>query len=653
MTAVPITTPRLLLASDPDEVDRQSEEGLARARELFAEILGEGGPRTLENTLAPYDALRREVAEVSDQGDDLSNLHPEKGMREAGERAHQAAEALQTELALNRDLYEAFAGLDVEGEDEETRYAVFKILRDFRRAGVDRDKATRGRIRELRDAIVAVGQEFERNIREDVRSLRVEPEELDGLPQDFVEAHAPEEDGKVFLTTNYPDLFPVLKYARREDLRCRLYKEYLNRGHPQNLEVLRRLLELRHDLARTLDYPTYADYVTEDKMIGSAGAARAFVDRVADVAGERAQEDYGELLERKRQDDAEAERLEPWDRMYYPEVVRSERHGVDAKAVRAYFPFERVLDGLLTLTSDLFGVRYTRVEDAPVWHSSVHCYDVYEGEERMGRIYLDLHPRKGKFTHAASANIVRGVRETQLPQGLLMCNFPDPRKSKGALMEYSDAETFFHEFGHLLHNIFSGRVRWVENAMDQLEWDFIEVPSQMMEEWVRDPEVLRRFAIHHETGEPIPRELVKKLRAADAVARGLFARRQMSLAALSLGYYTRDPEGLDTTAFAREVHEKYDLLPWFEDTHFQCGFGHLNGYSAIYYTYMWSLAIQKDMFSRFASQDSLLDPAEAVRYRRLVLDPGSSRPANELVEGFLGRAHSFDALETWLNRRPA
>lgn len=653
MATAPLTTPRLLFAPDAETVDGTAEEGLARARRLLGEILQAEGPRTLANTLEPYDALRREVAEVSDQGDDLSNLHPQKEMREAGERAHQAAKALETELSLNRDLYEAFAALDAEAEDEETRYAVFKILRDFRRAGVNRDAATRRRIQELRDAIVAVGQDFERTIREDVRSIQTDPAELEGLPEDFVEAHPPGEDGKITLTTDYPDLFPVLKYARREDLRRRLYKEYLNRGHPENLKTLGRLLELRHDLARTLDYATFADYVTEDKMIESAQAAAAFIDRVAKVAEERAHEDYEEMLGRKRDDAPKAQRLEPWDRLYYPELLRAERHGFDAKAVRAYFPFQRVLEGLLSVTSELFGVRYERVEEPHVWHESVLCYDVYEGETPRGRFYLDLHPRAGKFTHAASANVVRGVRGTQLPQGLLMCNFPDPRKAKAALMEYSDVETFFHECGHLLHNILSGRVRWIENAMDSLEWDFIEVPSQMMEEWVRDPEVLQRFALHHETGEPIPAALVEKLRAAGTVARGLFARRQMSLAALSLRYYTRDPEGLDTTALAREVHETYDLLPWFEGTHFQCGFGHLNGYSAIYYTYMWSLAIQKDMFSRFEARPSLLDPAEARRYRRLVLEPGSSRPASELVEGFLGRPHDFGALEAWLNRRPA
>ncbi len=645
-----IRSPRLLLASTPKDVSDIAEEVLGRARGFLQDILKVKGPRTVNNTMALFDELLREVSVVADQGDSLSNLHPDAEMREAGEKAHQAAKSLETELSLNRELYEAFAALDVEREDEETRYAAFKILRDFRRAGVDKDAATRRKIKELRDEIIAIGQEFERNIREDVRSIKLDgPEELDGLPDDFTSSHPPGDDGKITITTNYPDLFPVMKYARRAEVRRRLQGEYLNRGHPVNIEVLDRLLEKRHQLAKILGYDSYAEYITEDKMIGSAGAASDFVDRVASMAANVATKDYALLLRRKRKDDPKAERLEPWERLYYSELVKAEEHGFDSKALRAYFQFEKVLEGLLSLTSTLFGVRYQQVKDAEVWHESVLAYDVWEDGEILGRFYLDLHPREGKYTHAASAQVVRGAAEVQLPQALLMCNFPDPRKTEGAaLMDYEDVDTFFHEFGHLLHAIFCGRVRWAENDMNCLEWDFIEVPSQMMEEWIKDPDVLQSFAVHYKTGEPIPRDLVSKLRKANAVARGLGVRRQMALAALSLSYYNRNPKGLDTTSLAKEIHSKYDLLPWYEGTHFHCGFGHLNGYSAIYYTYMWSLALQKDMFSVFQKHDSLLDPTVALKYRKTVLDPGSSRPAAEIARGFLGREPRFTAVEAWI-----
>jgi len=215
-------------------------------------------------------------------------------------------------------------------------------------------------------------------------------------------------------------------------------------------------------------------------------------------------------------------------------------------------------------------------------------------------------------------------------------------------MDFSEVETLFHEFGHLLHGLLSGGVRWARNAFGGIEWDFIEAPSQMLEEWVRDPEVLRTFAVHHETGEPVSADLIAQMRRAEAFGRAYEVQRQLLYATLSLLYYTRDAANMDTTAVLREAHSRFPLIPHFEGTHFQCNFGHLNGYSAIYYTYMWSLVIAKDLFSRFRAAGSLLDPAEAERYRDLILGRGSEKPAAELIRDFLGREMQFGPFETWL-----
>ncbi len=650
----PLTRPRYLLATSPEEVKEEAKRALADARKMMGTLLAEESERTVANTLVPFDDLLLRVLEVSQQGDILFNVHPEEGMRETGDQVHQEAQRFLTELTLNRPLYEAFDAVNAASEDEETQYALFKVLRDFRQAGVDRDEATRAKIQELRDEIVAIGQEFDGNIREDTRSIRLESvEELDGLPEDFVASHPPDEQGTIVVTTDYPDLFPILQYANREDVRRRLTWEHLNRGYPVNMQVLDALLVRRRELADILDYDSYAAYVTEDKMIQTAQAAEEFIDRITNLAGLRSKEDYKALLAAKQEDNPDARTLEAWDRLYYGEKVRAAQYNFDSREVRAYLSFENVLEGLLTITSKLFGVRYEAVEDGPVWHPSVRVYDVFEGETHFGRIYLDLHPRDAKYTHAASASVASGVMGVQLPQNLLMCNFPDPSEVEGpALMDHLGVVTFFHEFGHLIHSILSGHRRWAYNTMSHLEWDFIEAPSQLLEDWTWDAEALQTFATHHETGTPIPTELVDRMRGADALGRGLSVRRQMFLAALSLNYYIRDPEGLDTTAVAKALQRKYDILPWYEGTHFQCNFGHLNGYSAIYYTYMWSLVIAKDLFTRFEAEGSLLDPAEAERYRGLVLGPGSARPAAELVEAFLERPPSFEAYEAWINEVP-
>ena len=647
-TDTPLTVPRYLVAADGETLGRLAEDGLSECRRRLAVLSAVSPPRDRENLLVPYDRLLQTLSDLLGQSKFLFDVHPDPAVRGAADKWYQEAERFATDLALNRPLYDALLALDVSAEDPDTRYAVHKILRDFRLAGVDRDEATRIRIKELRDAMTAIGQEFDQTIREDVRSIQLDgPEDLAGLPEDFVKAHPPRADGKVTITTQYPDAIPVLRYAKDPEVRRRLQWEYLNRGHPANLAALSRLLATRDELARLLGYASWAEYIVQDKMVGSAKGISEFLYKVRGASEERAKEDAALLLERKRKDVPSATGLAAWDVNYYSELVRAEDFAFDSKLLRPYFAFSKVRDGLFNLTSGLFGIRFVRVDGVPVWHESVEVYDVYDVDRRLGRFYLDLHPRKDKYTHAAASIQIRGIRGTALPQAALMCNFPDPKHGP-ALMEYLEVETFFHEFGHLLHAIFMGHGRWVKNTDDGIEWDFIEAPSQMLEEWVRDPETLRRFAHHHETSEPVPADFVAKLKRADAVSRGLDVQRQLVLASLSLEYYDHDPEGMDTTKTLEDTYRRFPLVPFHPGTHFQCNFGHLNGYSAIYYTYMWSLVIAKDLFSKFREAKTILDPAMARRYREAILAPGSTKPAAELVQDFLGRPLAFDAFEDWL-----
>ena len=650
LSTTPLVVPRYLFAPDAQTLGAQAEAGLAECRKRLEELLTVPAPRTVENLLVPYDRLLLSLSELLGQNKFLFDVHPDPAVRANGDKWFQEADRFATELTLNRGVYDAFVGLDVSNEEDDTRHAVHKILRDFRLAGVDRDEPTRAAIQALRDEITAIGQDFDRTIREDVRSIQLDgPQDLAGLPEDFIQAHAPGPDGKITITTNYPDSIPVFRYAKDSEVRRKLQWTYLNRGFPANLEPLSKLLAKRDELARILGFESFAEYVVQDKMVGSAKGIAEFLAKVRVASEERAKEDVALLVKRKRKDVPGAKGLNAWDTNYYSELVRAEDFAFDAKLLRPYFAFEKVRDGLFELTGELFGVRYERVSDVPVWHPSVEVYDMFDGDRRLGRFYLDLHPRKDKYTHAAASILMTGIRGTQLPQAALMCNFPDPADGP-ALMEHLEVETLFHEFGHLLHAMFMGHGRWVKNTDDGIEWDFIEAPSQMLEEWVRDPEALRRFAHHHETGEPVPADFVAKFKRADAVSRALDVQRQLVLANLSYEYYAQDPAGGDTTKTLESVYGRFPLVPLHPGTHFQCNFGHLNGYSAIYYTYMWSLVIAKDLFSKFAERKTILDPAVARRYRDTILAPGSTKPAADLIESFLGRNLSFDAFEEWLKR---
>ncbi len=632
-------TPAAFTAGCRRDMERAREEA-ARARRLGAA----GGLATLQ----AFDAAFAALSEAASRASLARNVHPDAALRDAAEAAEQEVDALSTELSLDRGLYDALAGLDVSGADPATRHLLEKSLRDFRRAGVDRDEATRARVRALREELVRIGQEFGRNIKDDVRRLEVEPAELDGLPEDWRRAHPAGAGGKVTLTTDNTDYVPFMTYARSAGAREALWRLYRLRGHPVNLDALSRMLSRRAELAGLLGYPTWAAYVTEDKMIGSEAAAAAFVERIARAAGPRMERDHAQLLERKRQEAPGAERVDPWDSAYLQERVKAEQYGFDSQSVRPYLEYRRVKQGVLDVTARVFGIAYRPVADAPVWHPEVEVFDVVEGDALLGRVYLDMHPRDGKYKHYAQFTLASGQAGARLPEGVLVCNFPRPAAGGTALMEHGDVRTFFHEFGHLLHHVLGGHVRWAGQSGVATEWDFVEAPSQMLEEWVWDPEVLATFARHLETGEPIPAELVRRMKAADEYGKGLMVRQQMFYAATSLELHRRDPAGLDTTALVAELQERYTPFRHVPGTYFQESFGHLDGYSAIYYTYMWSLVIAKDLFGPFQAA-GLLDPAPARRYRAAVLEAGGSKPAAGLVEDFLGRPYSFDAYEAWLN----
>jgi thimet oligopeptidase len=270
----------------------------------------------------------------------------------------------------------------------------------------------------------------------------------------------------------------------------------------------------------------------------------------------------------------------------------------------------------------------------------------------VGRFYLDMHPRKNKYNHAAQFDIRTGIEGRQIPEAALICNLPGGSKDDPGLCEYDDVNTFFHEFGHLLHNMFAGHHRWCGTGGIRTEADFVEAPSQMLEEWMRDPKTLQSFAQNYKTGARLPDSLVTQLRRAtdfgDFDPKAIGVRRQMVLADLSLSIYDRDPSQVNTDSLNAKLTNQYTPYPYVEGTHFQDSFGHLYGYGAAYYTYMWSLVIAKDMFSQFDA-NNLLDPAVAKRYRDAVLAPGGSKPAAKLVEDFLGRPFSFDAYQRWLN----
>jgi thimet oligopeptidase len=619
---------------------------VARSKTIIEKLLAEKGERTMANTVQPWHDVQIELVNAGSFAGLFREVHPNVDVRTAGETCEREVAAYATELSLDRNVYDALAAVKTDGFDPEARRFVERELRDFRRAGVDKDDATRARLKELADKAVEIGQVFDRNIRDDVRSISIDPAKLDGLPEDYKAAHPPGPDGKVKITTDYPDFLDFRAYAKDANARRDLVVAFYNRGYPDNEQVLRDLLANKAERAKLLGYPTWAHYQLEILMSKDPKTVQTFIDQVHATTKKRAKKDYAELLAEKKKELPKAKTVEEWDRAYYIEKVRKASYDFDGASIRPYFEFNRVKEGLLAITAKLYDVEYEPAADATKWHDSVEVYDVMRGGKKLGRIFLDLHPREGKFKHAAQFQLVDGVEGRQLPEGVLVCNFPDPRVSKPALMNHADVETFFHEFGHLMHHVLGGHVKWVSFAGTATERDFVESPSMMFEEWARDPGTLALFARHHQTGEALDPAVVTKLRRASTLGRGVNTQRQLGFAKISLDIYTADPRKLDLDSVEKGAIGKYTMFPPMP-IHYWSNFGHLNGYDAAYYTYLWSDVISKDLLSEF-KKNGLLDAKTAGRYRDTILAPGGSRDAADMVKEFLGRPYGFEAYKAWM-----
>lgn len=620
-----------------DHVLQNCESELKASQALLGQILKPQKILTETNTLKLYNQLQVHLDAMSSIPGLLSQVHPDLKVRDEAEKCEQIAHQFMTDLSLNRKLYDVFASMSSKKLSKDAKRLLEKTLQDYKRSGIDKDGATRAKIKALEEELVVIGQNFSRNIRDDQRFIEVDPKiGLAGMPADFIQSHPAQPNGKVKITTDYPDFIPYMSYAEDTGARKELWTKYNQRGYPANEKVLKELIAKRHDLAKLLGYPSFADYVVEDKMVKTTKRAADFIETIATIAEKGAKREYAELLAEKRKTDPQATEVYPYEKAYFEEKIKKERYHVDSQVVRAYFNFPKVRDGLLDLTGKLFGLSFKRIAEPKAWHASVEAYDVLRGKKLMGRIYLDLHPRDNKFKHAAQFTVQNGMAGKQISEGALVCNFSDD------LMDHDQVVTFFHEFGHLMHHVLGGHQKYIHFSGVSTEWDFVEAPSQFFEEWAWDPKVLQGFS-------KIPSDLVAKMRSADEFGKGIDSRRQMMLASMSLQYYLKDPTSFEPLDLLKTLQAKYSDFAYIDNTYWHLSFGHLQDYSAMYYTYMWSKVIAKDFLSAF-KENGLMDKKQAKRYRELILEAGGSKDADELVQDFLGRPYRFEAFKEWLEQ---
>ncbi|MDQ3334029.1 MAG: Zn-dependent oligopeptidase [Myxococcota bacterium] len=605
--------------------------------------------RDVANTFETFNELARNMSNAAAMASLFQSVSPDAKVRDAARTCEAEYAQFSSELLLDRKVYDALAAVDVKAADANTKRFAMIMLRDYKRAGVALDDAKRARIKELNDEETKLGQAIQKAIAEDTRFIEVPAADaktkLAGMPQDWIDAHKPDAKGMIKITTDYPDYIPFSTYADDDALRKELYIKFRARGDKENEALFSKLLTMRAEKAKLLGFKNWADYQSDDKMLRGSKAATAFIDRITKLAQARGKKDYAELLAQLKKTDPKATAVGDWQKAYLDNKVKKEKYAVDSEVVRQYFPYEKSLAGLLDITSIMYDVQYVAVTDAKPWHGEVKVFDVMRKDKKLGRIFLDMHPRADKYKHAAQFTYKDGVEGKQLPEGVLVCNFPAGK----ALMEHDDVVTMFHEFGHLMHHVLGGQQKWIRMTGVANELDFVEAPSQMFEEWGWNHDTLSRFAKHEKTGEVIPKELVAKMRKADKFGLGTATLQQMFYASISLQFHTADPAKLDQTALVKKLQTKITPFGFVEGTKFHTSFGHLVGYSSMYYTYMWSLVIAKDLLTPFQKSGNLLDTAVTYKYRDKILAMGFTKDSADLVRDFLGRKYDFKAFEKYLS----
>jgi thimet oligopeptidase len=584
--------------------------------------------------LRAYDRVYGAVRDAGGEVWVLSELAPQSAIRKAAAKCYERLEVARVNLQHSEPLFERLLAAQTAGVPEEFRYILARQIDAFRRNGVNRDAATRARLETLSKRIAGSISEFQDNIDTDVPTIEITSNDLDGLSAEARSRLPAAKDGRVRIPIDEMTASPILNYSDNESLRKKTLKALNNVGWPANDAVLKRLSADRAELAKLLGFDTYARYQLAGYMVRTPENLQAFMDRMASDLRIPSSHFINRILAQVRVDNPAVERLPEWSVLRALSQLEKEGVGLDYEEVRRYLSYQSTRDGLFELTKDLFGVRI-RTWSTKVWAPTVEAYEMLDGDRIIGRFYLDPFPREGKHKLWRVARIRVGTKTGPIPEAVLIANTESGRIS------HFDVVTFFHEYGHLLHQMLSGQVELAMQASRDMENDAIEAPSQVFEAWAWDYETLKRFA-RDEKGQPIPRPLVERLNASRALSDAYVDMYELAGAAVSLDFCSRDLADVDLTTAYFSTLKRYLDLETTPDTHPQAAFSHLGEMGCAYYTYIWSKVLAVDLLTRFR-KEGLRNSATAAAYRDAILARGGSESMNALTRQFLGRNWSVEA----------
>jgi thimet oligopeptidase len=635
-----------------EHIKEATDISIKEARESLAKLYAiPKEQRTFDNTMLELDNIYNKTGNVYGCVYLIGSTHPDDNIRNVAQESNAGFAKFYNEIQLDENLYRAVKDYSETAEAKTlTGYKarfVKKTVEDFERNGFALTKDKRDELKVINDKLADLTILFRKNIAEVSDYLIVDESEIDGLQEDYKNARRTE-DNKYKIDLTYPSYVPFMKFSNSESARKKLYTLYNNRAATKNPEVLIKVLILRKQMAELLGFRTFAEYRTGDRMAKTPQNVWDFENNLVGKLKEKAQMDYDELLsvKRARSGDETIDVIQPWESSYYNNILLKEKYDLDQNLVKEYFETNEVISGLFQISQHLFGVEFEEVQNPSVWHESVRLFNVKQDGKVISRFYVDLYPRPNKYSHAACFPMIGG-KETvdgyQLPTAALVCNFPAPTAEMPSLLPHGDVETFFHEFGHVLHSILTKAKLSAQSGIS-VAWDFVETPSQLFENWTWNYESLKLFAKHYKTGEVLPEELFNKMLAAKNVGSGLAYTQQVYYGILDFTLHDKyDPTSSQPVVeVMKELQNEITLYPYLEGTQMFASFGHLMGYAAGYYSYLWALVYAQDMFSVF-EKNGIMDVSTGKRYSDIVLASGGSRDELEMVVEFLGRQPNQDA----------
>lgn len=650
---------------DPEALEGLVQRAIQSTKasvDRIAGLLSAGTPLTWENTMQAYEQALLELSHAAGMASLLENVSTIPALRKKAEEIGVKVGQFATELQMRKDVYAVMKAYSDSHPslDPEQGLVLKDFLREGKKYGLHLEGAKYERALELFKKLIRIGMEFDRNIREEDRVLLFSRRELKGMPDSFFnKKRRVLRKGRVKYEVHVNDVndhTQILDFCENPLTRRKVY-DAVNTLLPENLDLLAEALNIRQELAKILGYESWAERALDGTMAKELGAVFTYYKNLKAQIDDKAKEEVAERLKLKAEEmkvPAEGLVLEPWDRRYYDQKLRLKRDRVDHQKIREYFVYEKVLEGLIKTFENVLGLTIEEVAPQGAWDPSVRLLSVRDANtsEPLGLLYLDPYPRDGKYKRFAHFGFWDAHLEKQAetdiwhrPIAALVCNFPKPEAGQPSLLTYHDVETLFHEFGHAFHNLLS-RARYISHAGTSVARDFVEVPSQLLEAWTLNLDVLKTFALHHQTSEALPDALLATLKRSVASDKALFTLRQMALAHTDLSFHasTTEPWTRDRVVEVfRGVFQNFGFqVPIY--THMPSTFGHLFGYDAQYWTYSWADFIQYDMRAVFeTAPNGFLDAQTGARFRQEILEPGGGVHASELVRNFLGRDATADA----------